>query len=88
MDKRITKDFTGMKSLREPEAAKARPESGIAEVVADKGYHSDEILRHCADKKLRTYVSEPNAGADIGFLETACCAVPWAASARHAESIS
>lgn len=46
-------------AIRDPEAQAARPESGIEEVVGDKGYHSDETLRHCAEKNIRTYISEP-----------------------------
>ena len=50
---------TSLVALREPEARQARPEPGIEEVVGDKGYHSDETLRHCGEKGIRTYLSEP-----------------------------
>ena len=46
-------------AIREESARQVRPESGIEEVVADKGYHSDETLRRCEEKGIRTYVSEP-----------------------------
>lgn len=46
-------------AIKEPQARERRPESGIEEVVTDKGYHSDETLRHCQDKGLRSYISEP-----------------------------
>lgn len=46
-------------AIREPQARELRPESGIEEMVTDKGYHSDETLKHCADKQIRTYISEP-----------------------------
>ena len=35
---------------------------GVAEVVADKGYHSNETLVALADLGLRSYVSEPDRG--------------------------
>jgi transposase len=30
--------------------------------VADKGYHSNETLRDCAEMETRTYISEPDRG--------------------------
>jgi transposase len=50
---------TSLVAIREEAAAQARPKSGIEEVVTDKGYHSDEVLQQCADKGIRTYISEP-----------------------------
>jgi transposase len=38
-------------------------QSGIKEVVADKGYHSNEVIRTLAEWKLRSYVAEPERGA-------------------------
>jgi transposase len=38
-------------------------QSGIEEVVADKGYHSNEVMRKLAEWKLRSYVAEPERGA-------------------------
>jgi len=35
---------------------------GLAEVVADKGYHSDRTLVQLEDQGLRPYVSEPDRG--------------------------
>ena len=35
---------------------------GLSEVVADRGYHSDEVLVALEDKGLRSYVSEPDRG--------------------------
>jgi len=35
---------------------------GVREVVADKGYHSNGVLRDMAEIGLRTYVSEPRRG--------------------------
>lgn len=46
-------------AIGEPPARELRPESGTEELVADKGYHSDETLRSCADKKILLFVSEP-----------------------------
>jgi transposase len=36
---------------------------GIAEVVADKGYHSNETMVEIQELGLRTYVAEPDRGA-------------------------
>ena len=36
--------------------------SGIAEVVGDKRYHSNETMVGCADLGVRSYVSEPDRG--------------------------
>jgi transposase len=38
-------------------------ESGIKEVVADKGYHSAEVLQYLKDEGVRTYIPEPDRGA-------------------------
>ena len=35
---------------------------GIQEVVADKGYHSNEVLRDLGELELRSYVAEPERG--------------------------
>ena len=34
----------------------------VEEVVADKGYHSNEVLTAHEDAEIRTYISEPNRG--------------------------
>src|SRR5215204_4927917 len=39
----------------------ARPESdGIQELVADKGYHSNQVLQDLTELDIRTYISEPD----------------------------
>jgi len=35
---------------------------GVQEVVADKGYHSNEVVVGLAEANVRTYVAEPNRG--------------------------
>jgi transposase len=35
---------------------------GIGEVIADKGYHSDEVLVRLHERGVRSYVSEPDRG--------------------------
>src|SRR5262245_5708576 len=35
---------------------------GLSEIVADKGYHSDQTLIELEDQGLRSYVSEPDRG--------------------------
>ena len=37
-------------------------EPAVREVVADKGYHSNDTCRDCAKAKIRTYISEPDRG--------------------------
>ena len=37
-------------------------EEGIAEVVADKGYHSNAVMLELAELGLRSYVAEPDRG--------------------------
>jgi transposase len=36
---------------------------GVQEVVADKGYHSNDVLRCLAELEVRTYIAEPDRGA-------------------------
>jgi transposase len=35
---------------------------GVEEVVTDKGYHSNEVVRSFAEMALRTYIAEPERG--------------------------
>ena len=35
---------------------------GVEEVVADKGYHSNEVLVELGKLKVRTYIAEPDRG--------------------------
>lgn len=37
-------------------------EGGVEEVVADKGYHSNDVMRELTELELRTYVAEPERG--------------------------
>jgi len=40
-----------------------RPDgNGIQELVADKGYHSSQVLQDLTELEIRTYVSEPDRG--------------------------
>ena len=48
-------------SIREGQAAQ-EGKSHVEEVVADKGYHSSQVLLHCQQQGLRTYISEPQRG--------------------------
>ena len=49
----------------------------VQEVVADKGYHSNETARDLRDNEIRTYISEPDRGrrvwvdADTGEVRSA-----------------
>ena len=50
-------------AVAEQTVQRAVNQSGIQEVVADKGYHSNEVIRTLAEWKLRSYVAEPERGA-------------------------
>jgi transposase len=43
-------------------AALSVSDSGIEEVVADKGYHSGEVLKQLHRQGVRSYIPEPNRG--------------------------
>jgi transposase len=45
-----------------PEVAEHLHPDGLAEVVGDKGYHSDRVLTDLDEKGLRSYISEPDRG--------------------------
>ena len=47
----------------DPRTAKTRsPRTSMNEVVADKGYHSNETMTDLAEMNIRSYVSEPDRG--------------------------
>jgi transposase len=46
-----------------PEGKYAMHPGGVEEVVADKGYHSNEVAVVFAELELRTYIAEPERGA-------------------------
>ncbi len=48
--------------LDDPDLAGCVDEKIVAEVVADKGYHSNETVRDLKDLEIRSYVSEPDRG--------------------------
>ncbi len=48
--------------LEVPEAAEQLSEALAAELVADKGYHSNAVLKSLRKMGIRTYISEPNRG--------------------------
>jgi transposase len=49
-------------SVKDAEGQYPVDEAGIAEVVADKGYHSNAALVEIKELGLRTYVAEPDRG--------------------------
>jgi transposase len=46
----------------DPEVAEMLHEDAGREVVADKGYHGNDMLVALAEEEYRTYISEPNRG--------------------------
>ncbi len=53
---------TVFETLEEAEARAVEIGTEIKEVVADKGYHSDDVLVGLSEWGVRSYVSEPNRG--------------------------
>jgi transposase len=52
----------GLIAHHTPEGEYAVHAGGVEEVVADKGYHSNEVVRTLAEMDLRTYIAEPERG--------------------------
>ena len=48
--------------LEDPEAAEKLSDSAFSEVVADKGYHSNDVLTEQRKLGIRTYIAEPKRG--------------------------
>ncbi len=48
--------------LEDPEAEPQLSAQVLSEMVADKGYHSNAVLRRHAELGIRTYISEPKRG--------------------------
>jgi transposase len=46
----------------DPEVGKQVSEEFASEVVADKGYHSHDVVRDLDEREVRSYVSEPQRG--------------------------
>ncbi|MDY7011876.1 MAG: hypothetical protein SVV80_14185 [Planctomycetota bacterium] len=46
----------------DPDSGECVDEKIVAEVVSDKGYHSNETVRDLKASEIRSYVSEPNRG--------------------------
>ena len=44
----------------DPETSECLEDQKVREVVADKGYHSNDTMRHLQERQVRSYVSEPN----------------------------
>ena len=48
--------------MKDDRACKQLSEQVLREVVADKGYHSNAVLKDHREREIRTYISEPNYG--------------------------
>ena len=48
--------------LEDEEAAAGLSDQALTELVADKGYHSNDVLRDRQESGMRTYISEPERG--------------------------
>ena len=60
-DRGDTSSYCETLDAAQHEAKKAHPD-GIEEVVMDKGYHSGAVLMDLAQRKIRSYVPEPDRG--------------------------
>jgi transposase len=52
----VMKDEKACEELRESAVG------GLREAVADKGYHSNAVLKDQCEREIRTYISEPSRG--------------------------
>ncbi len=48
--------------MKDEQACQQLSEQVLREVVADKGYHSNEVLKTQRQREIRTYISEPHRG--------------------------
>jgi len=48
-------------ALAQKNLSKAEVETRLEEMVGDKGYHSNEMLVHCRQCEVRTYIPEPKS---------------------------
>jgi len=48
--------------MKDDRACKSLSEQVLREVVADKGYHSNAVLKDHGEREIRTYLSEPDRG--------------------------
>jgi transposase len=52
----------GLIAEQTPEGEYPVHAGGVEEVVADKGYHSNEVVRTITEMEVRTYIAEPDRG--------------------------
>ena len=48
--------------MKDEQACEKLSEQVLRETVADKGYHSNEVLKDQVERAIRTYISEPDRG--------------------------
>ncbi len=48
--------------VADPQSAEGVSDTPMAEIVADKGYHSNAVVTACRDHGIRSYISEPSRG--------------------------
>jgi len=52
--------------VTDSEAAAQVSNTPLAEIVADKGYHSNAVLVTCKEQEIRTYIQSPSAAVVTG----------------------
>jgi transposase len=58
--KQVDENLVGV--MADDDACEQLSESVLSEVVADKGYHSNAVLKEQRESDIRTYISEPDRG--------------------------
>ncbi len=62
IDETLCESVANPEEVRETSAGENLASDAIREVVADKGYHSNDVVLGLSDAEIRSYVSEPKRG--------------------------
>ena len=73
----------GLIAEKTPEGEYEVHPNGVEEMVADKGYHSNEVALGFAEMEVRTYIAEPHRGTRNWDGKAAEKAAVYGKSATH-----
>jgi transposase len=63
VDKTLDEALENLATVAEDEEAASKARSSLlAEIIADRGYHSGAVLKRLQEKGIRTYIAEPKRG--------------------------
>ena len=62
IDETLCESVANLEEVRKTSAGEHLASDAIEEVVADKGYHSNDVVLGLSDAEIRSYVSEPKRG--------------------------